>query len=122
VKTKAIEVFVLMLALAGLSAAQDHAPIRRGPVADPTVDECLAHSAMWGKLPIPNDGNDLSFRTLRGRVDEMLACRKVDPANERNYFNVSGYFYTVIGLRFNHFLVRHDLTALFVEEDDAGTR
>jgi hypothetical protein len=121
VKTKAIGV-VIMLGLAGLSGAQDHAPIRRGPVADPTVDECLAHAAMWGQLPIPNDGDDLSFRTLRGRVDEMLACRKVDPANERNYFNVSGNFYTVIGLRFNHFLVRHDLTALFVEEDDAGLR
>jgi hypothetical protein len=88
----------------------------------PTVEQCRADQRLWQSKLQEHDLANVGYKELDSWFDELVACRPVDPNNEKRYFDTA---FSVIGQQFGrhlHFLYRHNLYGQFLAEDAQGMR
>jgi hypothetical protein len=89
----------------------------------PTVAQCQADERLWvSDVEHKTDDTLPSLRILSDWGVEMEDCRKVDPDNQRSYFNLSSEIIALRLTRISHFLDRHNLYQQFIQEDEEGKR
>ncbi len=85
----------------------------------PTKSQCRADAAAWKNY---NDYDDWSIDQLQDRAVELSSCNLVDRDNAMIYTLESGAMTGKAGARMIHFLERHDMWAVFAQEDAKGLR
>jgi len=89
----------------------------------PTVAQCQADERLWiSSVEHHNDDTLPPLRVLWNWALETEDCQKVDPDNQRLYFNLSSEIIALRLTRMSHFLDRHNLYQQFVQEDEEGKR
>jgi hypothetical protein len=101
----------------------------------PTVEQCRADQKLWTArelfkqdlsteyfFPEKRDETKTSHNELTNRVKEMFDCSKVDPDNERTYYDAMSGICAARAMRLKNFLVRHNLWNQFIAEDAQGKR
>ena len=110
---------VILAALITLSASstrvqgQEHAPM---------APQCQADKAVWIDQLTPSDISKVAFVEVTSRMWEMAECQTVDPPNSAGYVKVSVLYLMAMDSRYQNFVKRHNLTAQFIQEDQAGER
>jgi len=101
-----------------------------------SVTQCRADTAAWSaeEETVPKDkdiGYQLSYGELLKREREVMDCMMMDAergpdgtvVRVRNSYKIMYHYYgTAMGLRYSHFLDRHQLMEKFIEEDIKGLR
>ncbi len=113
---KCILILAVVMA-ASLSLGQDvkHAP---------TVEQCQADQRLW-LSKVEGDVTDKTLpaiSVINAWLREMFDCEKIDPENQRRYYNTRGELYVEEVMRMEDFLRRHQMWDRFIKEDAAGKR
>jgi hypothetical protein len=127
---------LVVCALSGLAFGQSQSSAAQIEHA-PSVDQCRADQKLWSaeedeylaKMKTGNrsaanntDLGRVAFEQLHERGEEMRNCASVDPQNAIAYMDVGNGFHSIRYDRLMGFLLRHKLSAQFIEEDKKGLR
>lgn len=91
----------------------------------PTLEQCRSDYKLWTAPSLSLSKKEWSIEVLNSRFKKMLYCEtdyRDDPAERQRWMTLENEFSSIIGIRYMHFVDRHGLSNLFLEEDAKGER
>ena len=88
----------------------------------PTLEQCRADASRWTAQPISK--KDWAVEVIVSAAKEMLYCDITyqQDSSHPQFVQLEHQLQDVIAARYQHFLERHGLFRLFLEEDEKGER
>jgi len=112
----------VLIALVLLSIVLCVAQTKDQPV---TLEQCRADYKLWTAPNLTLSKQELSLEVLNSRAKELLYCEmdyRDDPTERLQWMTLENQFSSAIQVRYMHFIDRHGLSNLFLEEDAKGER
>lgn len=127
---------LVLLSAVGASAQNNPGWNPNSTLPTPTLEQCRADLVMWGTAKgIDATTNPLGYAELYSRGMTLQMCGMValnqhgrghmtydDLEEYTHYLELSSTYVLALGVRFNHFVGRHNESQQFADEDAAGQR